>query len=444
MEGIGTKEKNNEYKNFELMDSFRIVIYSICGFFIFFVPVNINGSVNTIMYHLYFFIQERYLELIKFYIFIMISIGSILPIIKHKEKDYDAFSNIIKCMKPISILFVLIIFSKIEFKGYNNGSLLFMRDFLLKSIILLSLTSLFLPLITEYGLLEIVEAYFQRYTKKTLKISGKCILNILVYLFVDVFSGMFMTNQLYKKGKLRHSEACIMISCFSFTSILNCYYIADELSLKPIKFTIAVAIILSLFVNFLVCRIWPLKAKKKSYLYKSSYKECNFKKDKFKNAIRKYLSNKENNKLITSMLENFKESFNIIMTILPNLVIIIFIGEFLINGTGLVDTISQLTYPIVELLKLPTKVQISEFLCIGMFNGDRYIEFINNDIKDISALIIFIMSIVQTISISTNIVYIDSTDIPIRKVELLIIGIEKVLITLAIISLFYYLIIGNL
>ncbi|WGX75568.1 hypothetical protein QJS64_16635 [Paraclostridium bifermentans] len=144
------------------------------------------------------------------------------------------------------------------------------------------------------------------------------------------------------------------------------------------------------------------------------------------------------------MFENFKESFNIIMTILPNLVIIIFIGEFLINNTGLIDTIGEITYPIIEMFNLPSKVQINEALCLGMFNGGRYIELINNDIKDISGLIIFIISIVQTISISTNMVYVDSTDIPIKKMELLVIGIEKILISLTIIYLFYYLIIGNL
>ncbi|MCU9812886.1 hypothetical protein [Paraclostridium sp. AKS81] len=144
------------------------------------------------------------------------------------------------------------------------------------------------------------------------------------------------------------------------------------------------------------------------------------------------------------MFENFKESFNIIMTILPNLVIIIFVGEFLINNTGLIDTIGEITYPIIEMFNLPSKVQINEALCLGMFNGGRYIELINNDIKDISGLIIFIISIVQTISISTNMVYVDSTDIPIKKMELLVIGIEKILISLTIIYLFYYLIIGNL
>ncbi len=110
----------------------------------------------------------------------------------------------------------------------------------------------------------------------------------------------------------------------------------------------------------------------------------------------------------------------------------------------MIDTIGEITYPIIEMFNLPSKVQINEALCLGMFNGGRYIELINNDIKDISGLIIFIISIVQTISISTNMVYVDSTDIPIKKMELLVIGIEKILISLTIIYLFYYLIIGNL
>ena len=61
-----------------------------------------------------------------------------------------------------------------------------------------------------------------------------------------------------------------------------------------------------------------------------------------------------------------------------------------------------------------------------------------------SELYVFIISIVKTISISTNIVYVDSTNIPIKKLELLVIGIEKLLISITIIYLFYYLIIGNL
>ncbi|GAA0861444.1 hypothetical protein [Paraclostridium tenue] len=439
MEGTDINSRENLYKDFELMDSFRIVIYSILGIFIFFIPININGHSNTILYHIYFFIEEKYIELIKIYIFIMVSIGSIFQMLKYKDKDCDIFSNIIRCVKPISILFIFIIFSKKDYNLYSNDSLLFMQDLILKSVILLSLSSIFMPLIMEYGLLDIVEAYFHKYMKKNFKLSGKCILNIIVYLFIDTFSGMFMTNKLYKKGKLRHNEVCILVSCFSFTSITNYFYLADELKLESKIVIMIVSLFLSLFSNYIVCRIWPLKNKKKSYLNKTLYKEKYFKKDRFKNAVRKYLLNKENNKLFSLIVENFKESFNIIMTILPNLVIIIFIGEFLINNTGLVNTISYIIQPIMELLKLPNKIQLSDSICLSLFNINRVVKFINNDIANVSIFIIFIMSIAQTISLTGNILYSSSIDIPLKKVEFIIIGIEKLLITLILVSLVYYL-----
>ena len=54
----------------------------------------------------------------------------------------------------------------------------------------------------------------------------------------------------------------------------------------------------------------------------------------------------------------------------------------------------------------------------------------------------FIVLIGQTVSITTNVLYISSTDIPLKITELIIIGLEKVFITLIVISLIYYLFIG--
>lgn len=442
MDTVDIKKNESVYTDFELMDSFKVVIYSLLGIFIFFIPIKINGYTNNIIYHLYFFIKSEYIQLIKIYITIMVIVGAVLPIVKQKDKSYDIFLKIKQGLRLISILFIFLIFSKTEYRGYTNDSVLFMQEIVLQSSVLILISSMFMPLLTEYGLIEVIEAYCHKYTKRTFKISGKAILNIMVYLFVDVFSGLFMTNLLYRKGRLRQNEACIIASCFSFMSIINCLYISNELKLTSKIITITMACILSLIVNYFVCRMYPLKNKKKSYICKTSYKESNFKKDKFKNAIRKYMISKENINITTYILESFRESFNIIMTILPNLVIIIFIGEFLIINTGIIDTVSHVLYPFIELLKLPNKEKLSEFICIGIFNPNRYIEFINNKIDDISVLIIFMIAIVQTISIPGNMLYIDNTCIPLKTIELLVIAIEKVLITLIIITLIYHLIIG--
>lgn len=443
MENIDLNNKTNSTYDFEILDSFKIVIYSIIGITIFFIPISINGYVNTLIHHMALFIQERYIHLLKLYIVLMVIFGSIIPILKYdKKNNNEIVHNIITLLRPISILLVLIIFSQKEYYLHNNDSLLFMQEIILKYTIVFSLGVFFMPLITDYGLIEVTEGYFNKYTKKNLNLSGKSVLNVFVYLFVDVFTGMFMTNKLYKSGKLRQSEACIIISCFSFFSIMNSIYLADKLKIQSKAFTIIISIILSIIINSIVCRIWPLRQKKKSYFLKAKYKECNFKSNKFKKSIQRYLENKGKKKLIYCMIENFKESFNIIMTILPNLVIIIFVGEFIINNTGLVESISNILNPFIEALKLPGKSSLSEFICLGLFNGGRYIELVNNESTSITTLIMFIVLIGQTVSITTNVLYISSTDIPLKITELIIIGLEKVFITLIVISLIYYLFIG--
>ena len=190
--------------------------------------------------------------------------------------------------------------------------------------------------------------------------------------------------------------------------------------------------------------MWPLKNKKKSYIKKTSYKESNFKQDKFKKAIRQYMCNKEKKHLIFYMIQNFKDAFNIAMTIIPNLIIIIFIGEIIINNTGIIEIISLIINHFLELLKLPNKELLSEFIILSIFNNIRAIDIVMDNIENITMYIIIFISTIQTVSLTTNIIYIDNTKIPISKSELLVIGVEKILLLISIVSIVYYLIMGYL
>lgn len=445
MEGVELKQQNDGYLDFELMDAFRIVGYSLLGLAIFFMPIKIDGHINTILYHLYYYIENEYIELIKVYIIIMVVVGSIFPLLnKNKDKNISVVKNIYEAIRPISILIILMVFTKKEISLVHSDTLLFIEDIVLKTSILFPLSSLFLPLIMRYGLLEVSEAYFNKQMKKAFKLSGKNIINIAIYLMVDVFSGIFMTNQLYKEGKLRQIEASIMTSCFAFTSLGISMYVIDELNFKTRTILILTSIFLSLIINFIICRIWPLNNKKKSYIRKSNYKESNFKNEKFKKAIRKYISNREKRSLFSYMVENFKESFDIIMTIIPNLIIIIFIGEFIINSTDIIEILSSIIYPFLEILKIPNVDVLSEFTLTSMFSNIRAIDMVNVNVENIVLYLIIFTSITQTVSLTTNILYIDNTDIPINKRELITIGIWKTLILLMIISITYYLIMGYL
>ena len=67
-----------------------------------------------------------------------------------------------------------------------------------------------------------------------------------------------------------------------------------------------------------------------------------------------------------------------------------------------------------------------------------------DNIENITMYIIIFISTIQTVSLTTNIIYIDNTKIPISKSELLVIGVEKILLLISIVSIVYYLIMGYL
>ena len=140
--------------------------------------------------------------------------------------------------------------------------------------------------------MDIVEAYCHKLMKKLFNLSGKSVLNIIMYIFNDCFCGYFMTNLLYKKGQIRQREACIILLNFSIASVSISNYIAEELNINKVNFFILSMFILIL-VNTILCRTYPINKKKKSYYIKTNYKESYFKSDKLINSINKHIQNKE-------------------------------------------------------------------------------------------------------------------------------------------------------
>lgn len=130
---------------------------------------------------------------------------------KHKsnlKKIYSYFSI-------FSIFIVISIFyDKYSIVLLDDNISLILEETILNLITLLPLSAIFMPFILDFGLMDIVEAYCHKLMKKLFNLSGKSVLNIIMYIFNDCFCGYFMTNLLYKKGQIRQREACIILLNF--------------------------------------------------------------------------------------------------------------------------------------------------------------------------------------------------------------------------------------
>ncbi len=201
MENISKEVESNDIKIDKFFEVAKVIIYSIIGIVVFFIPVTIDNQTKTILHHITYKLQVNYRGLLQLCTIVYITIGVIKSTLsKHKsnlKKIYSYFSI-------FSIFIVISIFyDKYSIVLLDDNISLILEETILNLITLLPLSAIFMPFILDFGLMDIVEAYCHKLMKKLFNLSGKSVLNIIMYIFNDCFCGYFMTNLLYKKGQIR-------------------------------------------------------------------------------------------------------------------------------------------------------------------------------------------------------------------------------------------------
>ena len=181
---------------------------------------------------------------------------------------------------------------------------------------------------------------------------------------------------------------------------------------------------------------------KKSYSVKTNYKESIHRKDKLKKGINKHLQSRDNKKVFVHILDNLEYAINLIMNLIPNIVLIFFFGDLLFNNEYIVDLLSKLFYPIINLLKLSDVSLISKSIIGGFYNEIVTIDLINKSVEYNIKFIIGILLVLKCTSLTTNIAYISSSSIEIDKKCFIIIFLERILLILLLYSIIYYFYIG--
>lgn len=437
---------NNENEFYQTIDSdffniLKMVLYSSIGIIIFFIPINLDGQTNTLLFHMAYKIQNEARLFIQACIVIYITLGCIKELIR----NYGRSLGIKKILIYSRLLSVLIIIS--IFYGKNNNIfldqniLLLAEEIILNLATILPLSAIFMPFILEYGLIDIVESYCHKFTKKMFNISGKSILNILFYLFTDCFCGFFMTEKLYKNGKLRQNEACSLILNFSLASFSMIIYISEELNLKKLNLII-ISFFILIITNTILARVYPLNKKKKTYYTKTTYKETYHKNNKFRKAVQKHLENKSNQNIFKHITNNLEEIMYKIMYLIPNIVLILFIGNIVINNELIIDIFNQLLTPIYELLKINNESVLNTFIINVFYNNIIAIDSVYTNIDEATKLLIGIIAILNCTSISTNMLYMISSEIKISKKEFIISYIQRIFIIMIVFFVLYYFYIG--
>ncbi len=428
-------EKNVAQKQAQFMTTeniLKLLFFSAIGIFMFFLPINIAGKSTIPLDHLVTAINNTLGGAAPIYALIVIILGGIRPFVV-KTWNKDNVTTAFSFLKLLGIVVAFMAYFKL------GPSYLFEPDmipFLFNKLVIpvgliVPLGSVFLAFLVGYGLLEFIGVIVQPVMRPVWKTPGRSAVDAVAS-FVGSYSiGLLITNRVFKEGKYTIKEASIIATGFSTVSATFMIVVAKTLGIMDYwNVYFWSTLLITFIVTAITVRIYPLSKKSDSYYTEVGDPEPVLKGNIFKNAINEGVKATSHSvPLLKSVKANLKDGFIMAMGILPTILSVGLLGLLLAKYTPVFDILGYIFYPFTLLLQIPepmlaakaSAVEIAEmFLPAGLVAGAHII----------TKFVIGVVSVSSILFFSASIPCILSTEIPITLKEILIIWIERTILSL--------------
>ncbi|WP_117153097.1 YjiH family protein [Paraliobacillus quinghaiensis] len=251
--------------------------------------------------------------------------------------------------------------------GATGGLLLYDLMPLLFSIFIFA--GLFLPLLLNFGLLELLGTLLDKVMKPLFTLPGRSSIDCLASWMGDGTIGVLLTNNQYEQGFYTKREAAVIGTTFSVVSITFSIVILSYLDLDhlfvPYYITIVVA---GLAAALIMPRIPSLSRKANIYMVEN--KEMKEPTDSGEGRFRLGLTQavkraKKNADLRATVSSGVKNVFDMWFGVLPVVMALGTIAVIIAETTPVFDIIGMPFIPILQLLQVPEATEASQTMVIG-------------------------------------------------------------------------------
>ena len=440
----------NKNSNIKISSFLKFFIPSIIGILLFMIPINIGGEVTIPVAFLSNYtvnLLGDILPLIAVLLILISALGSILvKFIKPENKvlnELFSVSPIWLFARITGMILAIMSYFKIgpEFIWSESTGSMILFDLLpvLTSIFLFA--GLFLPLLLNHGLLEFVGALFTKIMRPIFKLPGRSSIDCITSWLGDGTIGILLTSKQYEEGFYTKKEAAIIGTSFSAVSITFSLMVISQVGLShmfvPFYITVTLAGIIAAII---ISRIPPLSRKPDTYIDGSSKKgDIDLIPDGYTtfswglhNALNKA---EENSSIKNILLDGFKNVLDMWIGVLPVVMAMGGIAVIIAEYTTFFQLLGMPFIPLLELLRIPEAVQASQTLVVGF--ADMFIPSVlaSSIESELTRFIIAATSVTQLIYMSEVGGLLLGSKIPVNLKDLIIIFIQRTLVTLPIITL---------
>ncbi|KDC49398.1 YjiH family protein [Pseudoalteromonas fuliginea] len=330
----------------------------------------------------------------------------------------------------------------------NTGALV-LNDLLPVLFSVFILAGLLLPLLLNFGLLELVGTLLTKVMRPLFGVPGRSAVNCVASWLGDGSVGILMTARQYEDKHYTQREAAIIGTTFSAVSITFCLVVIGQVKLEylfaPFYLTVCLAGVVAAII---VPRLPPLRFKK-DVLIDGSKPDANAElvptgKTLLGHSLDVALAKADKAPgFVGTVKEGVHNALDMVFAVLP---VVMAVGTFALiiaEYTPIFQYLGMPFIPFLELLQVPEAEAAAQTIMVGF--ADMFIPSIlaaGTIESDVTRFIIAAMSVTQLIYMSEVGALLLGSKIPVNIFELFVIFILRTLITLPIIAFMAHWLVG--
>ena len=411
----------------------KFILLNAIGIFMFFITITIGGKSSIPVDHVVTYIRKiPYFELV--YGTGIVLVGAVWPFIR-KTWNKNKVTMVFSFLKLLAIPSMFIWLTKMGPARWFDGDML---PFIYNKVVLpvsclVPVGAVFLAFLINYGLMEFIGVFMRPVMRPIWKTPGRSAVDAVAS-FVGSYSvGLLITNRVHKEGYYSVKEACIIATGFSTVSATFMVVVAKTLGLMDhwnVYFWST--LIITFIVTSLTTRIYPLSKKPDTgYQGMEVIPEPSTEAGLLKTALNEGLEACANAPGIwEGIVKNFGDGINMALGIAPSLMSVGFLGLLIAEYTPLFSIIGYIFVPFAMLVGFGGEaVMMGEACAISL--AEMFLPA--NIVATASPMAQYVTAIVcvsEILFFSASIPCIMGTDIDISLKDILIVWVERVILSL--------------
>lgn len=423
---------NTEKEIFSTKDKLKFLLCSAIGIFMFFITVTFNGSKSIPLDHIVTLLKQLLGGLTSYIALAIIVYGGVKPFIK-KTWNKSAVDIVFSVFKLLGIItgFMFVFNLGPEFLYAPDLFPFLFNKLVIPLGLLIPIGAVFLSFLIGYGLMEFTGIFMQPVMRPLWKTPGRSAIDAVAS-FVGSYSlALLITNRVYLEGKYTKKEAVIIATGFSTVSATFMIIVAKTLGLMDNwNLYFWSTLIITFITTAITVHIYPISKKSDEYVTENGDPEVIVTKDRFSVAWNEAMKVSHNSgTIMQNIWSNLKDGINMVSNILPTIMSIGLLGLLLATYTPVFDIIGYIFYPFTALMQLPEAMLTAKALAVGIAEMFLPAGIISNA-PMLSKYVVGVCSVSSILFFSASIPCILSTEIPVSVKELVIIWVERTILSI--------------